>query len=487
MLTDTRGLADGRAGAMPATAPGPIASGPIARLAAWLGGLRLDQRFALTGGVVTLIGMAVVGLWVNASIAENVTRNSAFSAAIYMETLIAPLSQQLEGEDSLPEAAVARLHALLAEPSVANRIVAVKIWKKGGLVAFSSDRQLIGRRFAEGPMLRGAWAGRIMSAFDDLGHQEDDAERARGLPLLEIYNPIHSIVTGEIIAVAELYHNAQALKRDLFAATATSWVIVAAVMLATFGVLFGIVRNGSRTIARQYDQLAAQFGELGRVMEQNRQLGQRIQSASRRAGEVNERYLRRLGAELHDGPAQALALATLRLGALADPKAAVEREQVRRSLEEALRDIRLICRGLTLPELEGKSIAQVLEAAVKAHRRRTGSEVALAIGEGLAGSAPPVHSTSICVYRFVQEGLMNAYKHAQGRAQRVSCRRDGTLLECTVEDSGEGFDAATPTGRDQSLGLAGLRERVESIGGTFRIDSRRGQGTRLSLSLEMAP
>ncbi|MGE0312004.1 MAG: sensor histidine kinase [Lautropia sp.] len=460
----------------------------IDRLSGWLGNLRLDQRFALTGSGVTLVGMLVVGTWVNASITENVVRNSVQSTAVYIEGLIAPLSQDLEGGDALSDAAAARLMQLLAEPSASSRIISAKIWKKGGLIVFSTDASLIGKRFAEGPRLRGAWNGRLMAAFDELDGNESNGERASGLPLLETYNPIHSSVTGEIIAVAELYQNGVSLRRDLFHARLKSWLLVATIMLSTFGVLFGIVRRGSQTIARQYAELSTQLAEVARVSRQNEILSRRVQAASRRSGELNERYLRRISAELHDGPAQALALATMRLGAPGEGRIgaqAAEADQIRLSLQEALRDIRLLCRGLTLPELKNVSIGDVVTSAVAAHRRRTGIAAQVVLGSDFdAGEVPP-HSTSICLYRFVQEGLMNAFRHAEARALRVTCRVSDHMLACTVEDDGRGFDPSVPPSRAQSIGLEGLRERVESIGGSLQVDSRPGNGTRLTLTLSM--
>ena len=88
------------------------------------------------------------------------------------------------------------------------------------------------------------------------------------------------------------------------------------VSLSMFGLLFGIVARGSRTIEVQRAMQEQRMDELWRLNAQNNALRERVQRASSRAAELNERYLRRIGAELHDGPAQLLALASLRLGAL---------------------------------------------------------------------------------------------------------------------------------------------------------------------------
>ncbi len=447
------------------------------------GGLALHQRFALAGSAVMLLGMAVIGSWVSNEIEIGVARNSAVSSALYMESYIAPLSQELSSSDALSAATEARLRRIFSEPPLSERIVSVKIWKQGGLIAYASDADQIGKRFEPADDLRAAWRGRLSASFDDLHDDENAGERRAGMPLLEVYNPIHSIVTGEIIAVAEFYQDASELERDLFDARLKSWLIVGGVTLATFALLFGIVRGGSRTIERQHGELSRRFAELSRISRQNDELRRRIQGASIRSAELNEDYLRRISAELHDGPAQALALASLRLDSLLRrPESGAkdgEGAVIRASLSDALRDIRDICRGLTLPEIEGLTVAEALEMAVEAHRRRTGAEVALDDG-GVA--LRPDHSTLICIYRFVQEGLMNAFRHAQGAGQSVSCAVVDGELQLSVRDAGPGFPAGGPR---PGLGLRGLRERVESLGGMFAAGAAPGGGAELQMRVAL--
>jgi len=454
-------------------------------LLACLAAMPLDRRFAVAGSAVTLVGMAIIGSWVQNRIESSVTRNAALSTAVYMESFIAPLSQELAEDDVLSATAVARLRTLLGTPPVSDQVVSTKIWKKHGLIAFSSNPALIGQNFATSESQDRAWQGHLTASFDELDEDENAIERARGLPLLEVYNPIHSIVTGEIIAVAEFYQNAEELEADLFAARVRSWALVATVTLMTFATLFGIVRNGSNTIARQNRELTARLAEVAAVSAQNEALRQRIQAAALRVGETNERQLRRISAELHDGPAQALALASLRLDSLARRAAAsagdAEVVELRRSLDEALHDIRNLCRGLTLPEIEGRGLVEVIEMAVTAHERRTGTKVARSLNAAPRRSAP--HSTLICVYRFVQEALMNAFRHAGGAGQQVACRLVSARFEVSVQDSGQGFDAGARDRHGPGLGLNGLRERVESIGGEFRVESAVGHGTRLTMTL----
>ena len=86
-----------------------------------------------------------------------------------------------------------------------------------------------------------------------------------------------------------------------------------------------------------------------------------------------------------------------------------------------------------------------------------------------------------CIYRFVQEGLNNGWRHAEGRGQAVCLTPRGELLELTVRDAGPGFPAAnTPT---EGLGLIGLRDRVEALGGSFEMRSLPAGGAELKMTL----
>lgn len=450
--------------------------------------LTLWQRFAGMGGVVMLAAMAIMGSWVSDRIEAGVVRNTAVATALYMDSVIAPISQELNSTDSLSPEAARALDDLLVNTLLGERVVSFKIWKQGGRIAHASSRELVGQTFEPTAALRAAWTGQVMAAFDELHDDEDAPERETGLPLLEIYSPIRAIGSGEIIAVAEFYEVAQGLEQDLLEARLKSWVMVGAVMLSMAGLLFGIVLSGSRTIGRQRLELEAQVADLGQLAAQNDGLRLRVQRASSRAAELNERFLRRISAELHDGPAQLMGFASLRLGSLAGPRREgsepSEAGVVRAALDDAMQQIRDICRGLALPDLDGLPLAQVARQAVGRHRdlSRTDVAVRIAVPEALQLS----HSENICIYRFIQEGLVNAFRHAGGKSQQVALRLDGDGLEVTVSDRGPGFApaAARPLGNG-GLGLAGLRERVEALGGKFSAGNDPRGGVRLTLTLAL--
>ena len=484
--------------ARPATAEDstPLTASPIIESpAGWFQGWRtlpLLVQFLVAGGAVMLAAMLVIGAWITGRIEDSVVSNTASAGALYLESFVSPLSQELAANDQLSEPAIRALEEVLASSGLADRIVSFKIWKTGGLIAHASDPTLIGQRFEPKPALMAAWNGKVTGSFDDLDDPESASEAALRVPLLEVYSPLHEVWSGKIIAVAEFYEVAEDLQSDLADARRTSWLLVAGVFVASGLMLLGIVRAGSRTIERQKAQLQAQIRESRSIARQNVELRRRAIEASARATAQAERSLRRVSADLHDGPAQYVALAAMRLDSLVPETEAGHEEAgaLREALQTALGEIRALSRGLSLPELDRLTLAEVARRAVAAHLRPSGPPVAF---DYRGPENPGVdESFRICLYRFLQEALSNASRHAPGAEVHVEVEAGPGFLCATVTDKGPGFapDAqpeARPAGEAGGtvggLGLAGLRDRAESLGGELRVESAPGEGTRLTLAL----
>jgi signal transduction histidine kinase len=445
--------------------------------------LSLALQFLVAGGFGLLAVMLVVGAWVTTQIREGVTRNSAATTALYVDSVIAPLLPDLRKSQELSDSVKRALDETLGQGALGKRLVSFKLWRRDGTVLYAKEAALIGRRFDPSDGLRSAFQGNVVAQFDTFDENESQ-EKAAGVPLLEIYNPVREPWSGEVVAVTEFYEIADDFKATLASALLSSWLIVAGATLAAFLLLSGIVLRGSRTIDDQRGALRRQVSELQDLVTQNSALRLRVQRASRRATALNERYLRRIGADLHDGPAQLVALAALRMDSPVfsgdghwGESRATEVAMIRKTLEDAMREIRGICNGLVLPQIETAAAPDILRLAVNEHERRTGTSVTLT----LAGQLPePGASEKISIYRFVQEGLNNAYRHGRGKEQAVHAGMKAGRLFVEVSDGGPGFDPA----RAEGLGLAGLRERVESIGGQFETVSG-PQGTRLVISLSV--
>jgi signal transduction histidine kinase len=91
------------------------------------------------------------------------------------------------------------------------------------------------------------------------------------------------------------------------------------------------------------------------------------------------------------------------------------------------------------------------------------------------------------LYRTVQEALNNATKHAQPKRVTVKLERQGKIIQCSVRDDGIGFDVPTVLGKRGrgGIGLIGIQERLNAIGGTKLITSSPGQGTELLVAVPL--
>jgi signal transduction histidine kinase len=94
----------------------------------------------------------------------------------------------------------------------------------------------------------------------------------------------------------------------------------------------------------------------------------------------------------------------------------------------------------------------------------------------------------IAVFRVVQEAITNIVKHARAETVLIECEPSGGDLVIDIEDDGAGFDpheVATSPDSQRGLGLLGMRERVELLGGTVKIDSAPGRGTHVSVRVPL--
>lgn len=447
--------------------------------------LTLPGQFLIAGATVMIVAMVLVGNWVSNRIEESVVQNSAASAALFMESFVSPLSQELAETDTLSPPARQALAEMFDGTALGERVVSYKIWLEGGLIVHSSDPDLVGQVFEPSDELRAAWSGQVASAFEDLNDLEDEAEAELGIPLLEVYSPIRQVWTGEVIAVAEFYEVAEQLNADMSSARQTSWLVVGGAFLSSGLLLFWIVQAGGRTIRQQRQSLTEQLAKTERVSAQNASLRQRAVAASSRATAQTERAIRRIGSDLHDGPAQYLSLASLRLDEALDGQEARSKDAglVREALDKALDELRIISRGLALPDLDGLDLASLVARAVKDHNRQTGLKVI--VDQEIAKSVTLNYAQKLCVFRFLQETLSNASRHAKVDQVSVATLANDQVLTVTVADQGAGFDSnlSRKVRTDGGQGLFGLTDRAESIGGHLDISSTPGVGTTLTLTL----
>jgi len=213
----------------------------------------------------------------------------------------------------------------------------------------------------------------------------------------------------------------------------------------------------------------------------------RLQQLSRRLLAVQEEERRHLSRELHDEFGQLLASITLHLQAAKSTAAQAAQPSLDESialLQRAGAQVRSLALELRPMLLETAGLDATLRWLAEQHQQRTGMTCEVL---GYADDVPG-EVANVC-FRVAQEALTNVVRHAAAQHVWIELSQSDSLLSLEVRDDGTGFDVprtlerAAGTG---NLGLLGMRERVQILGGRLSIDSRQGHGTRIRIALPLA-
>lgn len=442
--------------------------------------LTVARQYMLTSFILMLLGMIVIGLWISNLIETAVTNRTAAVTALYVNSFISPYLADLDVDSPLTPDQIEALETLLTDNTFSQQVVSFKIWSPDGTIIFSPIPDLIGQQFEVGGGLSQALRGEVISEVSNLDDPEQVYERQFWDTLIETYAPARDN-RGEIVAVAEFYQTTTGLEAEIQRAQFRSWIVIGLVMVTLYLLLAGIVGGASNTILLQQNRLQENVDQLQLLLEQNDQLNGRVRRAAARTAALNERYLRRISAELHDGPAQDLALALLRFENFSesnsnqDPAVKKDIQTIHTAIESSMTELRNISAGLRLPEIESISLLETAQRAVHDFESRTGATVQVTVGDLSSTVSVPV---KITVYRLLRETLANSHRHAQATEQRIYLYQESDQLFVQVSDNGNGFSPVdVPVGNH--LGLAGMRERVNALGGEFLVDSKIGKGTMI--------
>jgi signal transduction histidine kinase len=225
--------------------------------------------------------------------------------------------------------------------------------------------------------------------------------------------------------------------------------------------------------------------ELQKRYEEGVRAQQELKELSARLLSAQEEERRAISRELHDEVGQSLSALLMEAGNAAAVVPAVSAE-IRRHVESikklaeasvnVIRNMTLLLRPSMLDDF---GLVPALEWQAREVSKRTGLRVHVTAEES-AGELPDELKT--CIYRVVQEALHNCARHAQARSVKVVVRQESRKIVLSVEDDGHGFDAR----RVRGLGLVGMEERVNHLGGAFEIESQPGSGTRVAVELPIA-
>ena len=200
---------------------------------------------------------------------------------------------------------------------------------------------------------------------------------------------------------------------------------------------------------------------------------------------AQEEERKRISRELHDETGQALMVIRLYLGMLdgtvktRDGKAKIG--ELLAVVDRTIEGIRRIIGRLSPLVLQELGLISAIRKEAKDLAKTAGVQSRVAISDDV-GRLDPVIETAI--YRVVQESLHNVAKHAQAQNVNIQMEREGETLKLVIEDDGMGIRAVTNPLRP-SFGMAGMQERISTLGGKMKVVSRKGEGTKISVTVPL--
>lgn len=452
--------------------------------------LSFASQFRIASLAILIAGAVVIGAWLTWQLKHGAVKRTAAIAAVYVESVIA---SQIKGPivaGVLDQEAHEALDRIFIDGPMKRKVVRVKIWGRDGSVVYSSEDAQVGDLFPITGELAAAFGGSVQARISELDQADNEAERRRWPQLLEVYVPLRADPQGPVVAVAEFYHSMENLGHEIRQSQIIGVLVVAAGTLAMYLLLLGLVRRASNTIRSQQNDLRRQVDELRGAVEEIERMRERLSTAGARTTALNEQFLHRVAADLHDGPAQDTALALMRFDSLAKGcsrcsdkgEICADLKTVNNALRSSLGEIRAIAQEIRMPQLEHLSIGATAERAISDFERRADKKISATIGgESLHGAL----ALKITLYRLIQEALANGWRHAEGSAQHVRVDAADDTVTVEIGDDGAGFDvqAATDSGR---MGLSFMRERVSLLGGEFAIESSPASGTLVRASFNIS-
>jgi PAS domain S-box-containing protein len=245
---------------------------------------------------------------------------------------------------------------------------------------------------------------------------------------------------------------------------------------------------GPQRAVRGFFIVALDITERKRAENDLREAHERLQRISRQLLEVQERERAAVARELHDEIGQSLTALKLGIEALARRLKGAPAEKLSEFLgvvERSLAQTRDLTLALRPPQLDQLGLAAALRDAADRLAAQVGFTVQFAADAEPARLDP---SLATAAYRVAQEALTNAARHAGARRVAVELRVLGEELLLAVSDDGRGYDLDAARARalgGASMGLLGMEERAELAGGSLRIITRPGQGTRVEAAFPL--
>jgi signal transduction histidine kinase len=408
----------------------------------------LSYKFAAVAAVILVIALAGLASLVAEQLAEAVVDKFAAGAALYSDSVVAPLIQETARRASLSDDKRRQLDSIFAPTVIKRPIVSFRIWV-GNHIIYSNSPEVIGKEFAPSLSRDQAWNGTVAAEINQLDSDDDAPTKELNLPILEVYAPLREAATGRIFALAETHEIATDLLLEIRKVKEIVWSIFAAMAIGMTLLLFLSLKRGKR---------------------ENDEFRTRLIGANRRVCQINESHMQRVASELHSGPVQLVGLALLKLDPVRDMIAklgataeAKDVEAIRSALDCALEEIISLTETLIPSRINTLSLAETIEIAARRYELRTGACIDRHIARLPSQVLFPVKA---CVYKFVLETLVAVGDKTSPHCLRAWGDNDFIKIEICVNHSQGRADLV-----NGGKWLEALRDEVESIGGTLLINS----------------
>ena len=323
---------------------------------------------------------------------------------------------------------------------------------------------------------------------DSAGMAPDLRERTRVLAMHDA-GPVGRAIGAQDVVTVSVEELQDPALRAAFADHGFRLITVAPVagQSEVLGVLYLASREphplspGESSLVRAIGGLVGVALENAALRDQLLAQQQRLRALADGVLQAREAEARRIAHELHDEAGQVLAGLHIALDRLeGEPWSPEMVQQLHAELDRVETQLRRVSRELRPTMLDDLGLAAALEWLAQGVTERAGVTVTV---DALDRRLPPEVETAL--YRIVQEALSNAVRHGRARRIHVQIREDGRRVRTVIRDDGRGFDVAAVWARrgERGLGLIGIQERAEALGGSVEVRSAPDAGTELSVTI----
>ena len=449
------------------------------------------EQFKVVFALALVLVTVILGVVVRDVVVRAAAEHAAEEGAIFLAGFLQPWISTEGGEEVLSDESKQMLDRLLplayiSQEHVPINFALVRIWSPEGELLYAADESQAGFARPPAAAIEQAKNDAFTMLQADLDGIDPRLSQTSSGEFIGMIAPLHAMQSGKIIAILETYQDRAFISGELRQWRGSTWSVILLVSAVLLGCLYLYAVRANSTIEAQRRELVEHLDAARRLADENAKLTAAAEASRSQISLSNDRFLERIGSDIHDGPLQTLSAILMALRAAPVPAGSTGNAVARCAADPVVLsldlydELREIAAGLVLPDIkEGSLENAIIQAAIR-HEQKTGTPVdyrSRALPDEVADTV------KVNCYRILQEALTNAYKHAGGVGQRVRAVAIPGYLRLIVSDAGPGLER--PTTARRRLGLVGIRNRVTALKGKLEIRSGQGRGTCLRVTIPL--